>query len=174
MAAVLIVQVEQVGLSLFPHQGPTLRLTGRQCDQKLSVGDQKFRTGRQQATNLFSPRHLKFQGKWAFLKENIKLPWTIAAQCERAISAQNRIKSSVRVNLAVSTLEDLIRISAEGPPAAEFDPTPSINKWLARNRDAGERLRRPHFQRSSLKWSRSVELCIPTGIPIDCNMPLLH
>ena len=66
MAAVLIVQVEQVGLSLFPHQGPTLRLTGRQCDQKLSVGDQKFRTGRQQATNLFSPRHLKFQGKWAF------------------------------------------------------------------------------------------------------------
>ena len=74
-----------------------------------------------------------------------------AAQCERAISAQNRIKSSVRVNLAVSTLEDLIRISAEGPPAAEFDPTPSVNKWLARNRDAGERLRRPHFQRSSLK-----------------------
>ena len=74
-----------------------------------------------------------------------------AVQCERAISAQNRIKSSVRVNLAVSTLEDLIRISAEGPPAAEFDPTPSVNKWLARNRDAGERLRRPHFQRSSLK-----------------------
>ena len=74
-----------------------------------------------------------------------------AAQCERVISAQNRIKSSVRVNLAMSTLEDLICISAEGPPAAKFDPTPSINKWLARNRDAGERLRRPHFQRSSLK-----------------------
>ena len=74
-----------------------------------------------------------------------------AAQCERAISAQNRIKSSIRVNLARSMLEDLIRISAEGPPAAKFDPTPSVNKWLARNRDAGERLRRPHFQRSSLK-----------------------
>ena len=97
-----------------------------------------------------------------------------AAQCERAILAQNRIKSSIRVNLAVSMLEDLIRISAEGRPAAEFDPTPSVNKWLAWNRDAGERLRRPHFQRSSLKWSRSVELCIPTGIPIDRNMSLLH
>ena len=65
----------------FPvSQGPTLRLTGRQCDQKLSVGDQKFRTGRQQATNLFSPRHLEFQGKWAFLKENIKLPWRIVVK----------------------------------------------------------------------------------------------
>ena len=74
-----------------------------------------------------------------------------AAQCERAILAQNRIKSSVRVNLAMSMLQDLIRISAEGRPAAEFDPTPSVNKWLAWNRDAGERLRRPHFQRSSLK-----------------------
>lgn len=74
-----------------------------------------------------------------------------ATQCERAISAQNRIKSSLRVNLAVSLLEDLIRISAEGPPVAEFDPTPSAYKWLARNRDAGKRLRRPDFQRSSLK-----------------------
>ena len=29
------------------YQGPKLRLTGRQCDQILGVGDQKFRTGRQ-------------------------------------------------------------------------------------------------------------------------------
>ena len=55
-----------------PLQGPTLRLTGGQCDQKLSVGDQKFRTGHQQATNLLSPRHLKFQGKWAFFKRKHK------------------------------------------------------------------------------------------------------
>ena len=53
-------------------QGPTLRLTGGQCDQKLSVGDQKFRTGRKQATNLLSPRHMKFQGKWAFFKRKHK------------------------------------------------------------------------------------------------------
>ena len=39
-----------------------------------------------------------------------------------------RIKSSLRVNLAVYSLEDLIRISAEGPPVAEFDPTPSVYK----------------------------------------------
>ena len=29
------------------EQGPKLRLTGRQCDQRLSVGDQNFKTGRQ-------------------------------------------------------------------------------------------------------------------------------
>ena len=40
--------------------------------KNLSVGDQKFRTGRQQATNLFSPLHLKFQGKWAFFKRKHK------------------------------------------------------------------------------------------------------
>ena len=54
-------------------QGPTLRLTGGQCDQKLSVGDKKFRTGCQQATNLLSPPGL-------FLKESIKLPWRIVVK----------------------------------------------------------------------------------------------
>ena len=61
-------------------QGTKLRLTGRQCNQKLGVGDQNFKTGRQQATNLLSPRHWKFQGKKGFLKENIKLPWTIVVK----------------------------------------------------------------------------------------------
>ena len=63
--------MDAVSISGATGQGPKLRLTGRQCDQKLGVGDQNFRTGRQQATNLLSPRHLKFQGKRAFLKENL-------------------------------------------------------------------------------------------------------
>ena len=46
-------------------QDPKLQLTGRQCDQKLSIRDQNFNTGHQQATNLLSPQHLKFQGKRA-------------------------------------------------------------------------------------------------------------
>ena len=54
-------------------QVPKLRLTGRQFDQKLSVGNQNCKTGRQQATNLLSPQHLKFLGKRAFSNENIKL-----------------------------------------------------------------------------------------------------
>ena len=64
-----------------PWQGPKLRLTGRQCDQKFGVNDQNFRTGRQQATNLLSHRHLKFQVKGLFFfKENKKLQWTIVSK----------------------------------------------------------------------------------------------
>ena len=37
-----------------------------QYDQKLSVGDQSSKAGRQQAIILLSPWHLKFQGKRAF------------------------------------------------------------------------------------------------------------
>ena len=32
-------------------QGPKLRPAGRQCEWKLSVGDQNFKASRQQATN---------------------------------------------------------------------------------------------------------------------------
>ena len=53
-----------------------------------------------------------------------------AAQCERAVSAQNRIKSSLRVGLDSSTLQDLIRITAEGPPVLNFDATSAVDKWL--------------------------------------------
>ena len=35
-------------------QGSKLRLTGRQCDQKLSTGDEIFRTSRQLATRVLS------------------------------------------------------------------------------------------------------------------------
>ena len=72
-----------------------------------------------------------------------------AAQRERAISAQNRIKSSMRVNLGSATLEDLIRIAAEGPTVADFDPAQTVDKWFTRNEEAGERQRRPAFKRSS-------------------------
>ena len=70
-----------------------------------------------------------------------------AAQCERAVSVQNRIKSSLRVGLDSSTLQDLIRITAEGPPVLNFDATSAVDKWLARDQDEGERQRRPHFHR---------------------------
>ena len=63
-----------------------------------------------------------------------------SAQCERGFSAQKRIKSDVRSSLHVSTTEDLIRISIEGPELAAFDPTPVVEKWL----NSGQRSRRPH------------------------------
>ena len=52
-----------------------------------------------------------------------------SAQCEHGFSAQKRIKSDVRSSLHVSTTEDLIRISMEGPELAAFDPTAVVEKW---------------------------------------------
>ena len=65
-----------------------------------------------------------------------------SAQCERAFSAQNRIKSAQRSCLDTETTEDLIRISAEGPPVNEFDPSLAVGLWFSN----GEKPRRPFFK----------------------------
>ena len=54
------------------------------------------------------------------------------AQCQRGFFAQRRVKSDVRSSLHVSTTEDIIRISMEGP---EFV------KWF----NSGQRSRHPNF-----------------------------
>ena len=64
-----------------------------------------------------------------------------SAKCERGFSAQRRIKSDVRSSLHVSTTEDLIRISMEGPELQAFDPTPAVVKWFS----SDQRPRRPNF-----------------------------
>lgn len=51
--------------------------------------------------------------------------------CERAISAQNRIKNCHRTSLASKTTEDLIQISSEGPTVCDFDPSPAVAEWFA-------------------------------------------
>ena len=67
----------------------------------------------------------------------------LAAQCERAVSSPYRIKSSTRATLNVVVLEDLIRLPSEGPPVADFDPAPAVNRRFERNKSKGERSRRP-------------------------------
>ena len=62
-----------------------------------------------------------------------------AAGCERMVSAQNRIKSSLRASLKTPTLEGLIRVSAQGPSLDNFDPAPSVNRWFAQDRCKDER-----------------------------------
>ena len=84
-------------------QGPKLRLTGRQCDQKLGVGDQNFRTGRQQATNLLSPQHLKFQRKRAFFKRKLKAPVDNCSKTKRRFYDR-------RIYLAPYCFSGLIRV----------------------------------------------------------------
>ena len=69
--------------------------------------------------------------------KNILLPVQIllvlpisSANCERAFSAQKRIKSDVKSSLSTSRLSDLIRISTEGPELELFDPSTATTKWL--------------------------------------------
>ena len=54
-----------------------------------------------------------------------------SAVCERGFSAQKRIKSDVRGSLHVDTVEDLIRISMEGPSLQEFDTKEAVQTWFS-------------------------------------------
>ncbi len=78
-----------------------------------------------------------------------------AAQCERGFSAQNRIKSKVRNSLHVSTLEDLIRISTEGPSLEQFDPEPCVKLWLS----AKKKRRRPNYT----QWPSDMDIIMVSG-----------
>ena len=51
------------------------------------------------------------------------------AECERAFSAMNRIKTDLRNRLKTSTLDCLMRISIEGPSVQEFDFERAANIW---------------------------------------------
>ena len=52
------------------------------------------------------------------------------ADCERAFSAMSRTKTDLRNRLSTRTLDHLMRISIEGPVAADFDFLRAANKWL--------------------------------------------
>ena len=51
------------------------------------------------------------------------------ANCERAFSAMNRIKSGPRNRLKTSTPEQLLFISIEGPSHENFDFSRAADKW---------------------------------------------
>ena len=64
----------------------------------------------------------------------------------------------MRSSLHVSTTEDLIRISMEGPELEEFNPTPAVVKWL----NSGQGSRRPIL--AYRKWPNELIL---VGDPWD-------
>jgi len=57
------------------------------------------------------------------------------AECERAFSSMNRIKTEIRNRLKTSTLDCLMRISIKGLPLAEFNFERAADIWAGmRNR----------------------------------------
>ncbi|XP_056267915.1 zinc finger protein 862-like isoform X2 [Pseudoliparis swirei] len=65
-----------------------------------------------------------------------------SAVCERGFSSQKRMKSDVRGSLHVDTVEDLIRISMEGPNIDDFDAKEAVDMWL----NQAQRTRRPNYK----------------------------
>jgi hypothetical protein len=53
-----------------------------------------------------------------------------SADCERIISAYNRLKSTFRANLDRETIVDYLYINLNMPKLGNFDPRPSVLKWL--------------------------------------------
>nr|XP_033476284.1 zinc finger protein 862-like [Epinephelus lanceolatus] len=128
-------------------------LTGARCNtaavqdewrQLKVLVSQNFRdktnTGLWQMLLMKDPYKQEFKNILELVKIMLVLPIS-AAQCERGFSAQNWIKNSTRSSLAVSTTEDLMRISLEGPSVEEFDPTPAVDCWLT-----SKRTRRPDYK----------------------------
>ena len=53
-----------------------------------------------------------------------------SADCERLISAYNRLKSSTRSSLERDTVSDYLYAHMNMPPLAQFDPRPAVCNWL--------------------------------------------
>ncbi|XP_078700280.1 zinc finger protein 862-like [Branchiostoma floridae x Branchiostoma belcheri] len=87
------------------------------------------------------PYCLDFQNILHLVQIMLVMPVS-SAQCERGFSAQRRLKSDARASLSTKTVEDLIRITVEGPSLESFDPLTAIQKWL----HSGQRPRRPTYQ----------------------------
>ena len=52
-----------------------------------------------------------------------------SAQVEQLFSAMKRIKSAQRNSLKTRTLDNLLRVSIEGPSLQDWDPIPALRKW---------------------------------------------
>lgn len=75
-----------------------------------------------------------------------------AAVCERGFSCQKRIKSDNRANLHTDTVEDLIRISVEGPELMDYDASQDVRLWFSQ----GKRTRRPNYK----SWPLWIQLLL--------------
>lgn len=80
-----------------------------------------------------------------------------SAICERGFSSVNRIKSDARASLHTDTVEDLIRISVEGPKLEDYDAEQDVKVWFSQ----GKRTRRPNFK----SWPEYMEKS-PQTVPI--------
>jgi hypothetical protein len=71
-----------------------------------------------------------FSNALALIDLVLSLP-AATAECERGFGLMKRVKSDWRSALATETLNDLMTVELLSPDIKEFDPTRSIQLWLA-------------------------------------------
>lgn len=61
---------------------------------------------------------------------------TTTADCERGFSDMNLTITDLRARLTIENVSDLMFISINGPPVADFNPRPYVKIWLQDHRSA--------------------------------------
>ena len=71
-----------------------------------------------------------------------------SADCERLISAYNRLKSSQRNSLEHATMGNYLYVHINMPPLTSFDPRPAVLRWITekeRSRDTPKACKQSWF-----------------------------
>ena len=89
---------------------------------------------------------VNFRGRYpnlSLLIEIMLLVPTNTACCERGFSAMKRVKSDWRGSLMVDSLDDLLRITIDGPSVQDFNPDEACKLWWTSSKCT----RRPDYMR---------------------------
>ena len=71
------------------------------------------------------------------------------------------MKSIKRASLSQQTLEDILRIQAEGPPMESYDPTNAIKEWdRAKGRQANQKKRKAYKKGSQQNAFTSTKILV--------------
>lgn len=76
--------------------------------------------------------HSSRAGEWENILMLIRLLFTIPvsnAAMERMFSNLGRVKTAKRSSISQGTLENILRIQAEGPPLESYDPSTAVHDW---------------------------------------------
>ena len=128
-----------------------------QSQSSLQSAGQSLTTTRQLLTTLCQSSNSNTQEKVSPLVltlSRILVCKPHSADCERIISAYNRLKSNSRSSLDQDTIIDYLYVLMNMPALDQFDPRPAVLYWLT---DKNRRRRRRHTPKASQQdWFRTV------------------
>ena len=79
-----------------------------------------------------------------------------SAECERDFSVMNNIVTSLRANLTIENISNLMFININGPPVSKFNSTSYVESWLTTHRSAADtqskKIQREHSEIEDKKF----------------------